>query len=398
MENSALVSTTSSTTHQQMQQGNKSLPLGYPTSQNLQLKGYNSQPTPHPPLAVSNPEYIQTRCHLPQAPYPPHNNLQSPSNMYLHHHTPPISGPYPRYSHYPPATYSVPSQITTQTHFINKNTSLQHQNPPFNSAHLVPVPCEGYPIVKSHVVPQPVMPVPPGARHPVRPDVPRFPYCPNQSNPVGSITSPPYPGPIIHPHANFQTQANSYPMQSQNQNLANQNNSARPQIDNAYYYRPPYCATSHALANKPCLINESTPKYSPENSPASNIYKANLGDSIDKRPSEGSPEDINSCRASRDSGLSDSPDSGQDSEVQLSKIQWDNVPVEIYNLLMQQSAQLRDLKAQVQQLKLSQTCKSVSDPSSQSTISTGVGTSLCDDTGQSLKRYIINCVRGMSWK
>ncbi|CAE1316904.1 STIL [Acanthosepion pharaonis] len=53
MENSAVVSTTPSTTHQQLQQGNKSLPLGYPTSQNLQLKGYNSQPTPHPPLAQS---------------------------------------------------------------------------------------------------------------------------------------------------------------------------------------------------------------------------------------------------------------------------------------------------------------------------------------------------------
>ena len=385
MQSSAVVSTTLSTTPQPLQLGNRHMPPGYPTSQNPQLKGYSSQPTPQPPLVINNPEYIQPRCHLPPAPYPPHHNLPSPSNVYLHHRTPPISGPYPRYSPYPPATYtSGPSQITTQGHYNNKNTPPHHQNPVFNSAHLVPVPCEGYPIVKSHVVPQPVMPAPLSARHPMRPDAPRFPYCPNQNNPIGSVVRPPYAGTTTHPHTSFQLQANSYPMQIQNQNLVNQNNSTRPQMDNAYYYRPPYCTT---LTSRPCLTTESTPIYSSEHSSASNMYRANLGDNVDRRPSEVSPEDINSCRASRDSGLSDSPDSGQDSEVQLSKIQWENVPAEIYNLLMQQSAQLRDLKAQVQQLKLSQVSKSANDSTSQSTISTSIGTSLNDDTPKSLKRY-----------
>ncbi|GAB1601715.1 hypothetical protein Ahia01_000449900 [Argonauta hians] len=71
--------------------------------------------------------------------------------------------------------------------------------------------------------------------------------------------------------------------------------------------------------------------------------------------------DEQNFRASKDSGLGglgESHDSSLESDhqadSQLSRIQRDSIPPEVYRLLMQQSAELQELKAQIQQMKMEQ--------------------------------------------
>ncbi|CAI9731575.1 Hypothetical predicted protein [Octopus vulgaris] len=101
-------------------------------------------------------------------------------------------------------------------------------------------------------------------------------------------------------------------------------------------------------------INSSNSSYSntpPNNS--CNSVKENPGARQHENSVIEVSEDQN-FRASKDSGLSESPDSSQETDPQLSKIQRDSIPPEIYRLLMQQSAELQELKAQIQQMKIDQ--------------------------------------------
>ncbi|XP_014791141.1 SCL-interrupting locus protein homolog isoform X2 [Octopus bimaculoides] len=319
---------------------------GVPINQNITTDGnmYTNHPTLQPlpnrnPLPVSeynrsvypspipfpNKEIMQgsnSEQH-PHFQYYPQNNLIPLPNSYTHHPKP-VMDSMPNTSPYGP----FPSQ-----------PNFMKPSPCFTS----PVMCERYHMVNSHPMPpHSSMSTYPRTAIDKLPALPSCPCCVVQPNPSYHHTSTP-----TIPPANQAPVVNVCQGHEKNINCIATHIQCHDKHDQEI-------TVEKLQQTKLNAINSSNSSYSntpPNNS--CNSVKENTGARQHENSVIEVSEDQN-FRASKDSGLSESPDSSQETDPQLSKIQRESIPPEIYRLLMQQSAELQELKAQIQQMKIDQ--------------------------------------------